>query len=78
MQHFGQIELFTSTDVLPETVLGLPVASPTNPHLLAARRLARQMRRFPEHSVEETRAGLAICRQLKAFLREEPHRSAAN
>ena len=39
-----------------------------NPHLLAARRIAKRMRRLPEHSDAETRAGLAICAQLKAFL----------
>ena len=39
-----------------------------NSHLLAARRIARKMRRLPEHSEAETRAGLAICAQLKAFL----------
>jgi hypothetical protein len=43
-----------------------------NPHLLAARRLAKKMRQLPDHSAEETRAGLAICRQLKAYLQEEP------
>ena len=41
-----------------------------NPHLAKAKRIARQMRRMPDHSPEETRAGLAICRQLKAFLRD--------
>lgn len=41
-----------------------------NPHLLAARRLARKMRKLPDHSPEQTRAGLAICEQLKAFLRD--------
>lgn len=39
-----------------------------NPHLLAARRLARKMRRLPDRSAAETRAGLAICAQLKAYL----------
>lgn len=43
----------------------------TNPHLQAARRLARKMRKLPDHSVEETQIGLAICQQLKAFLRED-------
>jgi len=42
-----------------------------NPHLLAARRLARKMRQMPDHSPEETRVGLAICQQLKAFLRDD-------
>ena len=39
-----------------------------NPHLAKAKRIARQMRRMPDYSPEETRAGLAICRQLKAYL----------
>jgi hypothetical protein len=42
-----------------------------NPHLLAARRIAKRMRRLPERSDAETRAGLAICAQLKAFLADE-------
>ncbi len=46
-----------------------------NPHLLAARRIAKRMRRLPDRSDAETRAGLAICAQLKAFLADgsEPH-----
>lgn len=43
-----------------------------NPHLLAARRLARRMGQFPDHSAEQTRAGLTICRQLKAYLKDAP------
>jgi hypothetical protein len=39
-----------------------------NPHLLAARRIAKRMRRLPDRSEAETRAGLAICAQLKAYL----------
>ena len=39
-------------------------------HLVAARRLARMVRRLPEHSVEQTRAGQAICRHLIALLKE--------
>ncbi len=61
----GQIPLFGSAE--PE----LPHRRVlVNPHLLAARRLARKMRQLPDHSVEETRAGLAICRQLKAYLQD--------
>jgi hypothetical protein len=41
-----------------------------NPHLLAARRIAKRMRRLPDRSDAETRAGLAICARLKAFLAE--------
>ena len=48
-----------------------------NPHLLAARRIAKRMRRLPEHSDAETRAGLAICAQLKAFLAEGNEESSA-
>ena len=39
-----------------------------NPHLAAARRIAKKMRRLPDRSEAETRAGLAICAQLKAYL----------
>ena len=42
-----------------------------NPHLLAARRIAKRMRRLPDRSDAETRAGLAICAQLKGFLADE-------
>ena len=52
----------------PRTV---PTGS-ANPHLLAARRLARRMRKLTDHSWEETQAGLAICRQLKAYLQDPP------
>ena len=37
-------------------------------HLRAAVRLSRAMWRFPDHSAEETRAGIAICRHLQALL----------
>lgn len=43
-----------------------------NPHLLAAKKLARRMRRFPTHSPEEIQAGLAICRRLRAYLADDP------
>ena len=41
-----------------------------NPHLSAARRLSRVVRRLPDHSAEQTRAGQAICRHLIALLQE--------
>lgn len=37
-------------------------------HLRAAWRLSRGMWRYPDHSPEQTRAGLAICRHLQALL----------
>ncbi len=39
-------------------------------HLAAARRLAKAIRRLPDHSAEQTRAGQAICRHLIALLEE--------
>ncbi len=39
-------------------------------HLRAAWRLSRSMWRFPEHSAQQTRAGLAICEHLQALLAE--------
>lgn len=39
-------------------------------HLRAAWRLSRGMWRYPEHSPEQTKAGLAICRHLQALLAE--------
>ncbi|MCZ6709778.1 MAG: hypothetical protein O7B25_05390 [Gammaproteobacteria bacterium] len=47
-------------------------------HLLAAGRLANAIRRLPEHSVEETRAGLAICRHLIALLEENEQDPSPN
>lgn len=41
-----------------------------NPHLLAARRIARRMRRLKDREAE-TQAGLAICAQLKAYLQDD-------
>lgn len=46
-----------------------------SPHLLAARRLSRQIRRLPEHSALETETGLAICRALKAYLDDQADRT---
>ena len=43
---------------------------PVNPHLAAARRLSRQIRRLPDHSEAQTRAGQAICQHLQLLLRE--------
>ncbi len=43
-------------------------------HLQAARRLSRRMRRYPDGSVEQTRAGLAICRHLQALLAQSDPR----
>ena len=39
-------------------------------HLAAARRLAKAMRRLPDHSAEQTRTGQAICRHLIALLED--------
>lgn len=45
-----------------------------DPHLVAARRLARAIGRLPDHSPEQTRAGQAICRHLLALLEEAEQR----
>jgi hypothetical protein len=47
-------------------------------HLVAAGRLASAIRRLPEHSVEQTRAGLAICRHLIALLEENDQGPSPN
>ncbi len=39
-------------------------------HLQAARRLSRTIRRFPDRSPQQTQAGIAICRHLRALLAE--------
>lgn len=45
-----------------------------DPHLIAANRLARAIRRLPDHSPEQTRTGQAICRHLLALLEEAERR----
>jgi hypothetical protein len=50
----------------------------TNQHLAAAIALSRRMRKYPDHSREQTLAGRAICHHLRALLREtearrQPH-----
>ena len=39
-----------------------------NPHLVAAKRLSRAIRRTPDRSPAQTRTGQAICRHLIALL----------
>lgn len=48
-----------------------PGKEPSRPdqHLAAARRLARGMRRYADHSPEQRAAGQRICRHLIAMLR---------
>ena len=60
----------------PQSELERPVepvgaASQPSPHLIAARRLSRRIRRLPDHSEEQTRTGLAICQHLRLLLAEE-------
>jgi len=43
---------------------------PINPHLAAARRLSKDIRRLPDGSQEQTLTGRAICQHLRALLRE--------
>lgn len=50
--------------------LGEPTTPASDRHLREAWRLSRAMRRFPDHSPQQTRAGLAICRHLQALLGE--------
>ncbi len=52
-----------------------PGRSKRDPHLVAANRLARAIRRYPDYSPEQTRAGQAICRHLLALLEESEARS---
>jgi len=47
-----------------------PAAAGGDRHLRAAWRLSRGMWRHPDHSPEQTKAGLAICRHLQALLAE--------
>ena len=43
---------------------------PVNPHLAAARKLSKDIRRLPDGSQEQTLTGRAICQHLRALLRE--------
>jgi len=45
-----------------------PATADADKHLRAAWRLSRAMRRLPDRSPEQTRAGLAICHHLQALL----------
>jgi hypothetical protein len=81
----GQMALFESDEPASEDSItfvrgtgGRPASRPdrgrkssprADAHLQAAQRLARRMRRLKDRSPEQTRAGLAICEQLKAYLR---------
>lgn len=44
--------------------------TPVNPHLAAARKLSKDIRRLPDGSQEQTLTGRAICQHLRALLRE--------
>jgi hypothetical protein len=71
-----QMPLFTSCEPKGEPEIrkrqiAVNPRSPTvNPHLQAARRLSRKIRRLPDHSLEQTQAGLAIFQHLRALLRD--------
>ena len=43
---------------------------PVNPHLAAARKLSKDIRRLPDGSEEQTLTGRAICQHLRALLQE--------
>ncbi len=68
------LPLFDDLDPAPAAVPAAPlgrVRADEERHLRAAWRLSRAMWRFPEHSAEETRAGIAICRHLRALLADQ-------
>lgn len=46
-------------------------ADDRSPHLLAARRLSRRIRRLRDDADAQTRTGLAICQHLRLLLAEE-------
>lgn len=72
----SQMSLFgapTADDVPPPAAIMQRAA--ISPHLLAARRLSRQIRRLPDHSPQGTATGLAICRALKAYLEDQADRT---
>jgi len=49
-----------------------------DPHLEAARLLARRIGRLPDHSPEQVRAGQQICRHLVEMLRAQSTASDAS
>ncbi len=67
-----QMPLFASVE--PEArkrqIAVNPGSLAVNPHLQAARRLSRKIRRLPDHSLEQTQAGLAIFQHLRALLQD--------
>lgn len=66
----GTLPLFQELDP-PERPARATAQRRHDPHLSAAWRLSRSMWRFPEHSEEQTQAGLAICRHLQALLAQD-------
>ncbi len=49
---------------------------PVNPHLAAARKLSKDIRRLADGSQEQTLTGRAICQHLRALLQETESREA--
>jgi hypothetical protein len=74
-KHPTQARRIPSQPEVPHDTVLPPAA---DRHLLAAGRLANAIRRLPEHSVQQTRTGLAICRHLIALLEENDQESAPN
>jgi len=58
LQDYPQHNLIERTDI--------------NPHLVAARRLSRKIKKLPDHSEVQTRTGQAICQHLRLMLSEMP------
>ena len=64
------LPLFADLDPVPDDKRIIRRRRPLNRHLRAARRLSGILRKLPDHSEEQTRAGQAICRHLIALLEE--------
>ena len=71
----SQMSLFGASTVDDRPAPAAMQRAEISPHLLAARRLSRQIRRLPDHSPQGTATGLAICRALKAYLEDQADRT---
>lgn len=68
---FADLEAATGTDAgATDAALRGTSSVADERHLRAAVRLSRAMGRYRDRSPEQTRAGLAICRHLRALLED--------
>ena len=70
------LPLFADLEPVRDNKQGIRNRQVLSRHLRAARRLSGVVRKLPDHSEEQTRAGQAICRHLIALLEEGSEKEA--